>query len=298
VTSSGYFKFSNVLPATYTISISEDGKCWEEPVKKISVSENVKDIIFKQIGHFISVTSTQHTLMVIEGVKSKELQEVVIAQGNNVICVKSLDNEVKFHTKGCEEFEINPDTLNLKNLDNIKINLKPVKFRVSGRVTSKETISDLKVLAKSETRMVELELEPVDNIGYKFNLMAYPGEEVIFQPQSKGYLFDPDSLHVFVDHGCHLEVAVFNANKGHFVKGQISPPVEGVKIKITNALPNQKITETLTDKAGKYSLGPLPQADYKVEASKEGYVFEETPEEFPESKTGSSHATKTRVSNI
>ena len=107
--------------------------------------------------------------------------------------------------------------------------------------------------------MVELELEPVDNIGYKFNLMAYPGknvslflffwkikfddpnfnfssdiplpkilvfiyfflgEEVIFQPQSKGYLFDPDSLHVFVDHGCHLEVAVFNANKGHFVKGK------------------------------------------------------------------------------
>ena len=77
----GNYKFSGVLPNTYTLSISDDGKCWEEPVKKISVSENVKDIIFKQIGHFISVTSTQHTLMVIEGVKSKELQEVVIAQG-------------------------------------------------------------------------------------------------------------------------------------------------------------------------------------------------------------------------
>ena len=92
-----------------------------------------------------------------------------------------MDNEVKFYTNGCEEFEINPDTLNLKNLDNIKINLKPVKFRVSGRVTSKETISDLKVLAKSETRMVELQLEKVDNFGYSFHLMAFAGEEIVFQ---------------------------------------------------------------------------------------------------------------------
>ena len=99
--------------------------------------------------------------------------------------MKSLDNEVKFQTKGCEEFEISPDTLNLKNLDNIKINLKPVKFRVSGRVASKETIPDLKVLAKSETRMVELELEKVDNVGYSFHLMAFAGEEVVFQVLSK-----------------------------------------------------------------------------------------------------------------
>ena len=56
-------------------------------------------------------------------------------------------------------------------------------------------------------------------LDFSFHLF-FLGEEVIFQPQSKGYLFDPDSLHVFVDHGCHLEVAVFNANKGHFVKGK------------------------------------------------------------------------------
>ena len=98
--------------------------------------------------------------------------------GSNVVCVKSLDNEVRLKTKGCEEFEINPDTLDLKNLDRTKVNLKPVKYSVSGRISSKEKIPDLKVLAKSETRMVELELEPVDNIGYKFNLMAYPGKNV------------------------------------------------------------------------------------------------------------------------
>ena len=63
--------------------------------------------------------------------------------------------------------------------------------------------------------------------------------------------------------------------------------MEGVKIKITNAVPNQKIIETLTDKTGEYSLGPLPQADYKVEAFKEGYVFEETSDGFKSNKLAS-----------
>ena len=91
--------------------------------------------------------------------------------GNNIICVKSMDNEVKFKTQGCEEFEISPsDTLNLKSLEkNAKISLKAVKYSVSGRVNSKESkISDLKVIAKSETRLVELELEPLENdVGYR-----------------------------------------------------------------------------------------------------------------------------------
>ena len=37
------------------------------------------------------------------------------------------------------------------------------------------------MIAKSETRMVELELDMMENVGYGFNLMAYPGEEVVFQ---------------------------------------------------------------------------------------------------------------------
>ena len=77
----GAYKFTGVLPNTYTLSISDDGKCWKEPVKKVSVSEDVKNVDFQQVGHFISVSSTRKTLMLIEGVKSKELQEVVIAKG-------------------------------------------------------------------------------------------------------------------------------------------------------------------------------------------------------------------------
>ena len=80
---------------------------------------------------------------------------------------------------------------------------------------------------------------------------------------------------------------MFEKKNYFLLQGQITPPVEGVKIKITNAAANQKTIETLTDKSGKYSLGPLPQAEYKVEATKEGYVFEKLADGFKSNKLAS-----------
>ena len=91
----------------------------------------------------------------------------------------------------------------------IHISLKPIKYSVSGRIAAKAKIPDLKVLAKSDRRQLELELQTSPEGGYSFNMMAFPGEEVILKPQSGDHLFDPESLHVFVDHDCHLEVAIF-----------------------------------------------------------------------------------------
>ena len=281
----GTFKFSGVLPATYTLSITDDGKCWEEPVKKVSVSKDVRDIVFKQIGRYITVDSLRATLLTIEGRQTKKMQETVIAKGQNVICVKGSDTNVLLRTKGCEDFEIVPNILDL-NVDNIVVNLKPVKYSVSGRILSKTAIPDLKLIARSEQRKVELELSKVAE-GYTFNLMAFPGEEVIFQPLSQNHLYEPESLHVFVDNDCHLEVAQFQAQPGHFVQGTVTPPVEGVSIKIVDPAPGLKLTETLTDKNGAYNLGPLPQNEYKVKAVKVGYVFEETAKGFNSKKLAS-----------
>ena len=192
VTSTGQFKFSNVLPATYVLTISEDGKCWDEPVKKISVSKNVKDIVFTQIGHYVTLDSTRSTLLHIQGLKTKFNQEVVIAKGHNTICISGEDTDVALSTKGCEEFEITPDTLNLKDPKNIHINLKPIKYSVSGRImTTSAKIPDLKLTAKSEMRQLDLELQHVAREGYTFNMMAFPGEEVVLKPQSGDHLFDP-----------------------------------------------------------------------------------------------------------
>ena len=284
------FKFTGVLPGSYILKISDNDKCWDEVSKTISVSENVKNIVFQQVGYYVSVESSRSTQLEIKGIKSKQIQMIAVNQGQTMICVKTTDPEIVFETKGCEEFEINPMSLNLKsNGEPLTISLKPIKYSISGKVkTESGKISDLNMVAKSDSRQVDLEL--VEKTGfYEFNLMAFPGEEVIFLPQSAGFLFYPDSLHVFVDNDCHENVAIFEAKKGHFVKGQISPPVEGVLIKITNPEQGQKFVETLTDKSGKYSLGPLPQNDYKVEASKEGYVFEKSNDGFKSKKLASIH---------
>jgi hypothetical protein len=40
--------------------------------------------------------------------------------------------------------------------------------------------------------------------GYSFSFLAFPGEDLSFHPKSEEHLFDPESLHVFVDNDCHL----------------------------------------------------------------------------------------------
>ena len=78
----------------------------------------------------------------------------------------------------------------------------------------------------------------------------------------------------------------FSANKGHFVKGQITPPVEGVKIVISNQ-DKSKQKESITDNKGQYNVGPLPHDKYDVEASKDGYVFEKASNGFKSKKLAS-----------
>ena len=77
-----------------------------------------------------------------------------------------------------------------------------------------------------------------------------------------------------------------SATKGHFVKGQITPPVEGVKIMISNQ-DKSKQKESSSDNKGQYNVGPLPHDKYDVEASKDGYVFEKTTNGFKSKKLAS-----------
>ena len=50
------FSISGILPGTYSVSLIDvDRRCWSELTKQISVSADVKDIIFKQTGFAIQV---------------------------------------------------------------------------------------------------------------------------------------------------------------------------------------------------------------------------------------------------
>ena len=130
-------------------------------------------------------------------------------------------------------------------------------------------------IAQSDQREEKLSLKR-DGSGYGFTFWAYPGEELSFHPHSEEFLFDPEVIHIFVDHTCHVDKVIFEATSGFFLRGQITPPVPGVKVEIKSPkLSNQKQSFTTTDEKGTYKIGPLPPEEkYEIGAEKDGYIFE------------------------
>jgi hypothetical protein len=132
------------------------------------------------------------------------MEEVVIGKGDSSVCLKS-QKSILFSTKGCEVFEIQPERIeDPSSLEtDFRVSLKPIQYQVSGRIASKTPIPDLKLFANSEVRKVEIETKKIST-GYSFTFYAFPGEDLSFHPKSEEHLFDPESLHVYVDNDCHI----------------------------------------------------------------------------------------------
>ena len=143
----GKFEFKSVLPSNYKIEISRDQRCWEKQSETLDVSSDIENIVFKQLGYYLTVNSGHSTTLVISGPNGKIVQEASIKKGENVICVKTND-AVSLSTKGCEEFEITPGKVDLRESNLPTVTLKPVRYRVSGKVKTKKPISDVGLVAK------------------------------------------------------------------------------------------------------------------------------------------------------
>jgi len=288
--SSGKFVFSNVLPGTYIMSVASSGSsnriCWSKPVQEVTVSSDISDIAFEQLGFYAMVESPHPTTLIINN-KSSGSQESALKRGVNKVCVenKNWDGVAGFtlSTRGCEKFEITPNAID-SNAADVKIVLKPTHYQVSGRIFSKESIPKLELNVKSEVRAVKLKTTREDSRGfYSFTFDALPNEEISFVPTSEEFLFDPENIHVFVQNSCHLDAVHFDAVGGFFLRGQISPPVENVKVSVASSgarVNEMAAATTHSDASGSFRLGPLPQeteesGKYRIQAVKEGYVFEE-----------------------
>ena len=143
----GKFQFTSVLPSTYKIEVSKDNRCWEKQSQQLDVSSNIDNIIFQQLGYYLTVNSGHSTTLVLSGPNGKTVQEASVRKGENLICVKT-NNIVSLSTKGCEEFEITPSKVNLQDENLPNVHLKPIRYRVSGSVKTKKSISDVGLVAK------------------------------------------------------------------------------------------------------------------------------------------------------
>jgi len=141
------------------------------------------------------------TLVINNGVKETES---TLSRGDNSICINS-QKPVTLSTKGCVEYDVEPGefkkeivkcTFNsnstlIDRIDDpsvvdssLRIILKPIKYTVSGFITTKKMIPDLKLIASSDTRKVEVETRKTSD-GYSFSFMALPGEDLVRGSASK-----------------------------------------------------------------------------------------------------------------
>ena len=143
----GKFQFKSVLPSNYKIEISKDQRCWEKQFETLDVSSDIDNIVFKQLGVYLTINSGHATTLILTGANGKIIQEEAIKKGENVICVKTNDI-VSLSTKGCEEYEISPNSVDLKKSSFPTVTLKPIRYRVSGKVKTKKNIADVGLVAK------------------------------------------------------------------------------------------------------------------------------------------------------
>ena len=72
IKSTGKFRFSNVLPGTYTVAVhgSEGSQiCWSKPLQEITVSSDIDEIVFDQVGFYVQVESPHPTSLIITNKK-------------------------------------------------------------------------------------------------------------------------------------------------------------------------------------------------------------------------------------
>ncbi len=54
--------FSGILPGIFTVSVNKnDIRCWDKSSQQVTVSEDVKDVVFNQVGYKVE-TRNNHRL--------------------------------------------------------------------------------------------------------------------------------------------------------------------------------------------------------------------------------------------
>uniref|UniRef100_A0A8C5HGI7 Nodal modulator 1-like n=1 Tax=Gouania willdenowi TaxID=441366 RepID=A0A8C5HGI7_GOUWI len=110
---------------------------------------------------------------------------------------------------------------------------------------------------------------------YEFAYWARAGEKITVTPSSKELLFYPPEVEATITgESCPGRLVDIVGRAGLFLKGQVSPELQGVQISITERGAAAALVTVATNEMGAYSVGPLhSDRQYDISASKEGFVL-------------------------
>ncbi|KAI0511559.1 hypothetical protein KFK09_012189 [Dendrobium nobile] len=322
----GDFIFRNIFPGKYRIMVKhvsttttdEDSWCWERNNIDLDVgTQDVKGVVFVQKGYWVSIVSTHDTEAQIEQHDSSRM-DLMIKKGSQKICVQSpAEHELHF-LNTCVFFGAPSLKFNAMNLKPIYVTGN--KYHLKGEIhidsNLLQFIEDpsehifVDIFNKDDALLDTVHARPVLAEGnhrgmlvFEYSSWSNLGQEIIFVPryssdiQGKTVLFYPRKRYVSViSDGCQATIPIIVGRLGMYVEGSVSPPLDGVNIRIIAAGDSihsplrtgdlALVTETGAD--GSFSAGPLfDDILYNVEASKPGYNVKQVgPNSFTCQKLG------------
>ncbi|CAN4113610.1 unnamed protein product [Withania somnifera] len=310
VNESNEFFFSNVLPGKYRVEVKtnypiassgQDKWCWEQSFIDIEVgAEDVKGVNFVQKGFWVNIISSHD----VDGLLTQpdgSKMNLNIKKGSQHVCVESPGVHELSFPNSCISFGSSSVIIDTSNLS--PIYLKSESYLLKGHVhVESKSFSSVEGLPENipldildsegsvvdglTARRVPSEVDQSGEV-YEFSMWANPGRKFTFVPRDarddggKKLLFYPTQQHVAVaQDGCQSLIPPFAGRLGMYIEGSVSPPLDGVVIKIIAAGDSQSAPlkqgdlalETATGKDGLYVAGPLyDDISYSVETSKPGY---------------------------
>ncbi|XP_020700628.1 nodal modulator 1 [Dendrobium catenatum] len=322
----GDFIFRNIFPGKYRIMVKhvsttttdEDSWCWERNNIDLDVgTQDVKGVVFVQKGYWVSIVSTHDTETQIEQHDSSRM-DLMIKKGYQKICVQSpAEHELhflntcvffgapslKFNAMNLKPIYVTGNKYHLKGEIHIDSNLLQVIEDPSEHIFVDIFNKDDALLDTVHARPVLAEGNIRGTLVSEYSSWSNLGQEIVFVPryssdiQGKTILFYPRKRHVSViSDGCQATIPIIVGRLGMYVEGSVSPPLDGVNIRIIAAGDSihsplrtgdlALVTETGAD--GSFSAGPLfDDILYNVEASKPGYHVKQVgPNSFTCQKLG------------
>lgn len=283
VQSKGTYKFTDIPPGRYSVTIIATGLCWEQDKFYISInSEEAQVQSFIQNGYRISFRTDYDS----------KIQYEILSDNNQILNAGVLNNNVgsnvhclaksgryRFIAIGCHGYE--PKSVEWSTSSSRASVQSPIVFNAITHAHGVQVISDDKsaqvqlYIKETQTKLDPLKTSPTgaNAVIHHFTLQLQQHQTVTIHPQSQLLLFKPESLQLVGSSDCVPIAAKINGVKGKIIEGGIIPPLAGVQITVRSKNQQTQVFNTLQD--GKFHFGPLDGTyEYQVTAVKDNYYIE------------------------
>ncbi|XP_048489214.1 nodal modulator 1 [Plutella xylostella] len=269
----GSYSFSNVLPGTVQLSVSEDALCWRDAALTVRVAAAAaRAPPFVHSGYRVTVRAKYDATVKYTGATSKDSGEFEVKAPSTRVCLSAADR-YSLTPRSCHRYE--PETVIVDTTKDVTdVTLTAVAHATEIEIVSPHKVSDLRLQltgSASADTVGPLTGEPAGgNYVYRHTFYLKTHEVSALTATSSSLLFSPPSQQLTAA-GCQR--VPLSARAAVTLRGRVVPAVAGAVVTVTSDSSDLKLSMT-TGPDGAYSFGPLDAAQhYTVTAEKESYVM-------------------------